>query len=243
MTWLQEWTDVLFVHVPVSPDELLRHVPRGLELDTYDGRAYISLVGFRLKLRPAGLPFLPGLSSLLELNVRTYVRCHESPGIIFLRMYADHRVAVAAARLLTPLCYQPAKMRAARSDGGPSSFSCHSAASAGDFLAEFTISRPYQQPDPDSLAAWLVERYTLFVPTPAGLLAATVDHPRWKIADAEAHLLRQTLTDRFAASAGDCLLHHSPGVAATFHPFRSIGRPVAQTAVTPARAAVHYAAR
>src|SRR4029079_567835 len=110
MTWLQRWTDVLFLHFAVAADELGPHLPPQLEIDTFDRTAWLSFIFFRLKLRPAGLPFLPGFSSLLEMNVRTYVRHRDQPGIYFLRMYADNRLAIHAAKMLTPLCYEHATM-------------------------------------------------------------------------------------------------------------------------------------
>src|SRR5262245_29609107 len=109
MTWIQEWADVLFLHFPVSAAEVQRLLPRGIEVDKFDGRAWIGYIFFRLRVRPAWLPIVPGFSSLLELNIRTYVRCAGQAGIYFLRMYADNHLAIAAARLLTPLCYEPAR--------------------------------------------------------------------------------------------------------------------------------------
>jgi uncharacterized protein len=222
MTWLQHWSDVLFVHVPVTPEDLAACLPSGLELDTFGGQAYIGLVCFRLKLRPLGLPFVPCVSSLLELNVRTYVRCQGSAGIIFLRMYADNRRAVAAARLLTPLGYETAYMATTGQQGQTRCYDCKPTRRSEDFAVEFTVKGPYGQPDSHSLGAWLVERYRLFVDTPRGLIVGDVDHVPWQIAEVNASSLTQTLTQSFATPAGECVLHHSPGVAATFHPFRPL---------------------
>lgn len=221
MTWLQQWLDVLFVHVPVASAALARHLPRGLELDTYYGQAFISLVSFRLKLRPALFPTVPGLCSLLELNVRTYVSCEGRPGIIFLRMYADNRLAIAGARLLTPLCYRPARMTH-QSAGARYEFGCQPRAEEERFAVSATIAGDYQPARPDSLAGWLVERYTLFVATAAGLVAGDVTHAPWKISAAAGDSLCKEMAARFAGVQGDCLLQHSPGVAATFHPFRPV---------------------
>ena len=110
MIWLQRWSDVLLLHFPVRESELRPHVPRRLEIDTFHDQAWISYVFFRLDLRPAWLPNVPGFSSLLELNVRTYVRYGDLAGIYFVRMYANNRLAIAASRLLTPLCYEGAQM-------------------------------------------------------------------------------------------------------------------------------------
>jgi len=59
-------------------------VPAGLILDTFDGLAWIGITPFvvsRLRLR--GAPAIPGASSFPELNVRTYVRRADKPGVFF----------------------------------------------------------------------------------------------------------------------------------------------------------------
>src|SRR5262245_43574036 len=104
--WAQRWLDLLFLHWRVPPAALRPQLPRDLAIDTYGGDAWVSLVLFRLKVRPRWLPFVPGISNMLELNLRTYVRAANSPGIYFLSMLADNRPAIWLAKLLTPLPYQ-----------------------------------------------------------------------------------------------------------------------------------------
>ena len=50
-------------------------------------------------MRLAWLPAVPGFSSLLELNLRTYVSCGGKRGIFFLSMHANNRLAIGVARL------------------------------------------------------------------------------------------------------------------------------------------------
>src|SRR5947209_2983701 len=110
MIWHQRWLNVLFLHFPADQHHLAARLPRPLVPDLFEGQAWLSYIFFQLQLRPAWLPLMPGLSSLLELNVRTYVRRGDVPGIYFLRMFADNRLAIAAARWLTPLHYERAVM-------------------------------------------------------------------------------------------------------------------------------------
>src|SRR5687768_11161807 len=71
----QTWHDLLFSHWPVDPAMIRAHVPTGLELDLFDGRAWIGVVPFHMtNVAPRAVPALPGLSAFPELNVRTYVR-------------------------------------------------------------------------------------------------------------------------------------------------------------------------
>src|SRR5882672_8440647 len=80
----QAWHDLLFAHWPISVERMRAAVPRGLELDTFDGRAWLGIVPFRMTgVRVRWTPSLPRISAFPELNVRTYVRCGDRPGVLF----------------------------------------------------------------------------------------------------------------------------------------------------------------
>jgi Uncharacterized conserved protein len=83
-------------------------VPPELEVETHDGTAWIGITPLRLTgLRARGLLPLPGVSSYLELNVRTYVNAggDEKPGIWFFSQDASSRLAVAARRTYKLPCF------------------------------------------------------------------------------------------------------------------------------------------
>jgi uncharacterized protein len=224
VTWLQHWTDVLFLHYPVAPNGIAANLPAALEPDTAGGRAWLSFVFFRLRLRPAGLPFVPGFSSLLELNIRTYVRHRGRSGIYFLNMYADNRLAIFASRCLTPLRYELARMGAEQAGKAHRRLTCKTKSTQAA-----RISADYEQPStvtqacPGSLDAWLLERYRLYVESPNGaILLGVVDHLPWTAAAVEAADVKHELPalNHLALDQSPALAHHSPGVAATFHAFR-----------------------
>src|SRR2546421_4110241 len=82
--WSQQWRNVLFLHWQVPAASLRLQIPAPVEIATYHDAAWVSLVLFRLRVRPRWLPFLPGVSELVEVNLRTYVRVQNRPGIWFL---------------------------------------------------------------------------------------------------------------------------------------------------------------
>ena len=87
------------------------HLPPGLELDIFDGRAWLGIVPFRMEdVAPRGLPALPGLSVFPELNVRTYVTHDGSPGVWFLSLDAASWPTVVGARRWFHLPYVHAAM-------------------------------------------------------------------------------------------------------------------------------------
>jgi len=107
----QTWERLAFLHWPVDGDAVRRLVPAGLELDLYDGAAWLGITPFEVTgFRLRGGPPLPGVSSFPELNVRTYVTRDDKPGVWFFSLDADSRLAVEAARRLYKLPYFRAAM-------------------------------------------------------------------------------------------------------------------------------------
>lgn len=113
--WLmyQKWEDLLCMHIPVNAQELMPHIPKELELDLYGGDAWISIFPFKVRnLQVRGLPRFPYIHEFLELNVRTYVKYKNVPGIYFFSLDAEKLIPVIGARIGT-LPYYKAKMRKA----------------------------------------------------------------------------------------------------------------------------------
>jgi len=224
MTWSQRWLDCLFLHFPLSAAAVARLVPPRLEVETFGGSAWISYVLFRLKLRPAWIPFLPGFSSLLELNVRTYVRHRGQSGIYFLRMFADNQLAIAAARLLTPLPYEHARMTY-----DSHSASCQPIAGAERRLSlQFTPPTSFSELRSGTLDAWLLERYRLFIGRPnAAVIAADAEHPPWRAATLAPRIIENTLCADLGLTfvMQPAIAHYSPGVSARFAAFHTVAAP------------------
>src|SRR5260221_10378586 len=79
------WAELLFLHWIVPQEQLRQVLPPGLELDTFEGNAYIGLIPFTMTgIRPTWTPAFPPLSAFHETNVRTYVhRNGKNPGVWF----------------------------------------------------------------------------------------------------------------------------------------------------------------
>ena len=96
----QSWDDLFFLHWEYAAEAIQSRLPAGLTVDTFEGKAYLGVVGFRMNaVRPLGLPALPWLSYFNELNVRTYVRdASGEPGVWFFSLDCDRAPAVVIAR-------------------------------------------------------------------------------------------------------------------------------------------------
>jgi len=95
MVMLQRRHEISFFHWSCDPAILKPRIPEGITLDTFDGKAWISLTPFLLcGLCPPLVPRLLGLD-FPEMNLRTYVVGAEGPGIWFFSLDAARRIAVA----------------------------------------------------------------------------------------------------------------------------------------------------
>lgn len=182
----QRWSGLLFLHWPVAPELIQERLPDGLFVDTHEGQAWLGVVPFFMeRVRPVGLPPLPGLSWFLELNVRTYV--HDAagrPGVWFFSLDCNQPLAVEIARRAFHLPYEHAVMRSANS-GNQVDYSCRR--STGEETARFVydLAGSAKTAVAGSLEWFLVERYLLFSARPDGVIfCGRVHHPPYRIAPA-----------------------------------------------------------
>lgn len=192
----QQWRDLLFLHWKVSVDSLRPHIPEELEIDTYDGDAYIALVPFDMKGVTAR--FCPAPSLLCdfpEFNVRTYVTLDGKPGVWFFSLDITSNLAVWAANNLFHLDYRKAKIDLKRNESSISYRSVYSNSEA--FEATYSGKEPFTA-TPGSFAQWATERYCLYTQSNKGTLyRGEIQHPKWILYSAEVELTENTMLDRF----------------------------------------------
>lgn len=193
------WCDLAFLHWPVRPEALRAHVPAALEVDSWDGWAWVAVVPFVMRdVRLRGLPAMPGARDFPELNVRTYVRSRDGTrsGVWFSSLDAASRLAVLGARVGFGLPYFDARMSAAR-DGDTVAYASrrtHRGAPPATFAARYRPTGPAVGPTPGSFEAWLVERYCLFTRPPLRALAiGDVHHAPWPLQPAECEVTDETM--------------------------------------------------
>jgi len=207
----QDWRDLLFVHQPVPVELLRRLVPSQLEIDTFDGQGWATLIPFAIQgSRPAGAPAALGMS-FLETNLRTYVRsARGEAGIFFFSLEASSWLAVAGARAAYALPYFPARMEC-RKDGA--TFHYRSVRRLGGAGAELEVTwqvgAPAGTAPPGTLDYFLVERYVLFAQRGRDILRARVRHQPYPLCGATVPSLSETLF----AHAGLPALAHPPPLA------------------------------
>jgi uncharacterized protein YqjF (DUF2071 family) len=196
----QNWHDLLFAHWEVPADQIRRLVPARLDLDLFDGKAYVAVAPFHMSgIRARALPPLPGLSRFPELNVRTYVRYRDIPGVYFFSLDAANLPAVWSARTAYGLPYFHAEM-STRSLGETIEYRTLRRQTPGRHAqnpAEFRgrywpVSEPKRR-EKDSLEYFLTERYCLYAVRRGKLFRAYIHHLPWPLQDADAEIEVNTM--------------------------------------------------
>jgi uncharacterized protein YqjF (DUF2071 family) len=183
----QRWSGLLFLHWAVDPALIATRLPLGLSVDTFGGKAWLGVVPFFMqRVRPVGLPPVPGLSWFHELNVRTYVHDEQgNPGVWFFSLDCNQPVAVEIARRAFHLPYEHAAMSSEKSGNRIQYNSRRKSTGARDAHFDYETPTAAQAAAPGTLEWFLVERYLLFSSNPSGdLFCGRVHHTPYQIAPA-----------------------------------------------------------
>ena len=193
----QTWNDLLFAHWPVDARMLRESMPAGLELDLYQGQAWVGVIPFHMtNVAPRAVPPLPWVSAFPELNVRTYVTVGRKPGVYFFSLDAGNPLAVGAARTLFHLPYFTANMRVDVVDDHVTYRSHRTGNPPAVFDAEYEPTGPPSPPAAGSLDAFLTERYCLYaVDSAFALHRLEIHHPPWPLQPASAVIRENTMAD------------------------------------------------
>jgi len=124
------WEDLVMANYSVPPEILLPYLPKGVELDYYDNKIYVSLVGFMFKKTSLfGVP-IPLMGTFEEINLRFYVTRKSGDtirrGVVFInetvpykavaylanKLYKEHYISIptksqiSQTKLIKNICYQ-----------------------------------------------------------------------------------------------------------------------------------------
>lgn len=192
------WHDLLFAHWPIPAEVLRALIPPALEIDTFDGSAWIGLVPFRMsQVGPVGGPTPPILGRFGEVNVRTYVRHGDRSGIWFFSLDAASVLTVIGARTWFHLPYQLAAVSCrVGADGSVAYRSRRVLGGPGEarLSARYRPTGPIEVAAPGSLNAFLTDRPSLFAADRRGhVYRGDVRHEPWPLQPAEAEFREESL--------------------------------------------------
>jgi uncharacterized protein YqjF (DUF2071 family) len=188
----QRWDNLLFLHWSYDPSVVQSTLPRGLTVDTFEGKAYIGIVPFFMRdVRPSFCPRLPGISDFLELNVRTYVYDEQGvPGVWFYSLDANQWLAVRAARRFYSLPYFDSKMKANENPKTAEIRYLSHRRGTEDHLSscfQYRAQGATRLAKPGTLEFFLIERYVLFAQSAGHTLPRNgrVHHQPYPLVDVE----------------------------------------------------------
>ena len=115
-----EWNDLALINYEIDPSLLKKYVPIGTELDLWNDKCYISLIGFmfeNVKIKGIKFPFHVNFE---EVNLRFYVKRFEDGkwkrGVVFVKEIVPKHAITIVANILYNEHYQTLKMRHSRSE-------------------------------------------------------------------------------------------------------------------------------
>jgi uncharacterized protein len=190
----QGWRELLFAHWSFPPGIVRPLVPDVLELDLWEGRAWVGLVPFKMvDIRPAFVPRALALD-FLETNLRTYVLHDDQPGVWFFSLEASSRLAVRAARLMWGLPYFHAEMHADKL-GERFRYTSRRKGQRADLDVEWEVGAHLGASKVGTFEHFLLERYLLFAMKNGRLKKGQVHHVPYPAQRAKVHRLEESLLE------------------------------------------------
>jgi uncharacterized protein YqjF (DUF2071 family) len=211
-TMTQNWNDLLFAHWPIAPATMAALIPPGLDIDTFDGYAWVGVVPFWMDGVRHRIPgstdqsvAIPMVETFPELNLRTYVRSRLTgrAGVFFFSLDAASLLAVIGARTIFHLPYFYANMVRETAADGTVRYKSRRLLTSADVSFQATYrglgraadALPSQR---GTLEHFLTERYCLFTSFRGRILVGNIHHKPWPLEAAEAEIR----TNRIAPAHG-----------------------------------------
>ncbi|CAN5492516.1 DUF2071 domain-containing protein [soil metagenome] len=187
------WLYLVMQNYVIDPALLLRHVPAGTELDMWNGKTFVSMVGFLFqKTSVLGIPAL-GYRNFEEVNLRFYVR-RRAPegwrrGVVFVKEIVPKRLIAFIARAVYNEAYVALPMRHSLelpTSQKPGLFRYEWATGKEWNSLEAVVSGEPYLPDQNSEATFITEHYWGYCKQrDGGTVEYQVAHPRWRVWRAE----------------------------------------------------------
>ncbi|MGH9738691.1 MAG: YqjF family protein [Candidatus Acidiferrales bacterium] len=174
-----EWRRLVMLNYEVDASLLTKRVPRGVDLDSWQGRTYVSLIGFLfLNTRVRGF-LIPFHRNFEEVNLRFYVRRGDRRGVVFIREIVPRRAVAWVANTVYGENYVRLAMRH-RVDAKGFEYSWRSRGQWNRIIAEkFGTVRPIA---PGSHEEFIAEHFWGYAPRSADATDEyRVEHPAWLV--------------------------------------------------------------
>ncbi|HZK82654.1 MAG TPA: DUF2071 domain-containing protein [Humisphaera sp.] len=201
-----QWRHIAMLNFEVDPQLLTARVPRGTELDSWNGRTFVSMVGFRFldtRVRNIAVPFHRDFE---EVNLRFYVR-HGAVdgwrrGVVFIKELVPRAAIAWVARNLYNEPYLALPMsHAIRESEGQSHVEYSWRYRKRRHALSVQTQGPAQEIIDGSEEEFIAEHYWGYTAQrDGGTLEYKVEHPRWRVSQ----VAQSNFDCDVAALYGDC---------------------------------------
>lgn len=169
----QEWNKAIFLHWELNPETIKPFLPKTIELDTINDKAWVSLVAFDMNhIGIRNIPKIPHVSDFHEINIRTYVKFKGKPSVYFLSMEGSKRSSCKVLKAISKFPYERSKMKR-------TNFSYESHNSNSNNSLDLIYRLKIEAIKKDDTDKWLTERYAVFQDYKNNLIEYDVHHIEW----------------------------------------------------------------
>jgi uncharacterized protein YqjF (DUF2071 family) len=182
-----DWRDLALVNYECGTEVLSQYVPAGTEIDLWEGRCYVSVVGLRfLKTKLLGVP-IPFHRDFPEVNLRFYVRREVEGrmrrGVVFIKEVVPRHAVTWVARTFYDENYMTLPMR---EEITADSYRYEWRSKGTWYRLSVETHGDWNVPDLDSEASFVAEHYWGYAAQrDESTLEYEVEHPRWRMAKAD----------------------------------------------------------
>ena len=213
----QNWVDLTFMHWEVDPEILRKHIPKDLEIELFEGKAYVGTIPFKMeKVRPRNLPSISMISNFPEFNIRTYVKKNGKGGVFFLTLDAQSHITCKYAPLVYGLPYEYAKCDFSINKKGEYLWASKRISNGIKLEGKSIGYGPLMKANKGSLEEFLFERYCLYVEKKGITYRAYTCHEPWEFQNADVEIKENSLTEFYELGIKNLLnpdlVHVSKGV-------------------------------
>lgn len=211
--------DVLFAHWPLDPVAVARRVPDALDVETFDGSAWVSVLALENRgFGPGTIRPPPWLErGVPQLNLRTYVTLDGQSGVYFFSLDVGERLAAWVGRRAFGLPFHRASMRLTRRGEAVTVRSRRDGDPPAVFQARYRPRGERYRAEPASIEAFCIERSRYFLPDGDGesgrVRIGELDREPWTLRPVDATIRRNTLFDAagLPTPTSDPAVQYSPG--------------------------------
>ena len=181
-----KWNNLIIANYIISPEYLLKYLPVGTEIDIWEDKCYVSLVGFMFKdTKVLGFK-IPKHTNFEEVNLRFYVKRFENGawkrGVVFIKEIVPKNAITFIANSLYKEHYQTRKMRHQITENETSKLFNYQWKVDGKWnTIKVETQKEYKEIEIDSEAEFITEHYFGYTKyNDNTTFEYEVKHPRWE---------------------------------------------------------------